>query len=189
MIQKEAQQHVIRPVRADEWEKVKEIRLASLADPVAHIAFLDTHEAASARPDSFWQERTEGAASGNVVRQFVAEDAAGVWGGSVSVLVERAGSDSVLEDPIEQNQAHLVGVYVRPEHRGTGLIEALFSAAVEWAWSLREPELERVRLFVHEENARAAAFYRRFGFAATGKTVPVPGTTGAREVEYALSRA
>jgi ribosomal protein S18 acetylase RimI-like enzyme len=36
---------------------------------------------------------------------------------------------------------------------------------------LEDPAVGRVRLFVHDDNRRAAAFYRRFGFAATGVTV------------------
>ena len=73
-----------------------------------------------------------------------------------------------------------------PEHRGVGATEALFEAAVAWAWSLAG--LERVRLFVHEGNPRAQAFYRRFGFVPSGVVVPVPGDPFAREYEWVLTR-
>ena len=56
--------YVIRSVRAGEWAAAKELRLAALRDPVAHLAFLETYEEAAARPDSFWQERTASAAAG-----------------------------------------------------------------------------------------------------------------------------
>ncbi|WP_434095556.1 GNAT family N-acetyltransferase [Streptomyces goshikiensis] len=72
--------------------------------------------------------------------------------------------------------------------RGTGLTEALFAASLEWAWLLEEPVLERVRLFVHEENARAGAFYRRFGFRASGRSVPMPGNPSVKELEYVYPR-
>ncbi|MBW5487053.1 GNAT family N-acetyltransferase [Streptomyces bambusae] len=181
-------QNVIRPVRADEWEKAKELRLTALQDPVARIAFLETYEKASAQPDSFWQDRTQRAAESATVRQFVAEAPDGTWVGSVTVFVEAAGSDSVLDDQAEVDQGHVVGVFVRPEHRGTGVIESLFEAGVSWAWSLEEPRLERVRLFVHEDNARAAAFYGRFGFRPSGVVIPMPNDPSAKEIEYVLPR-
>lgn len=111
--------HVIRSIRADEWAKVKELRLDALKDPVAHLAFLETYEESLAKPDAFWQERAAGAAEGTTERQqFIAEDADGVWGGSVAVLVEEAGSRDFNDVVVEQRQGHLVAVYVRPEHRG-----------------------------------------------------------------------
>ncbi|WP_412077296.1 GNAT family N-acetyltransferase [Streptomyces xanthophaeus] len=180
--------HVIRPVRADEWEKVKELRIAALRDPAAPVAFLDTAEAAEGRPDAFWQERTEGASQGRSVRQFIAEAPDGTWDGNVVVLVEEAGDTGIFDELIEVHQGHLVGVFVRAEHRGTGLTEALFQAALEWAWSLEGPALERARLFVHEDNARAQAFYQRFGFEASGFVVPLPTDPSVKELEYALPR-
>jgi RimJ/RimL family protein N-acetyltransferase len=85
-------------------------------------------------------------------------------------------------------QTHVVGVFVRPEARGTGLAEELFRAALEWSWSLAEPRVERVRLFVHEDNARAEALYGKVGFKRTGVSVPVPGDATHRENELARHR-
>ncbi|MFF9016543.1 GNAT family N-acetyltransferase [Streptomyces sp. NPDC014870] len=182
--------YLIRTIRDDEWERCREIRLASLQDPVAKIAFLDTYEDAVQRPDAFWQERAEGASeSGANVRQFVAEAPDGSWAGTITLLVERPTDEVRFGEPAKSDQTHIVGVYVRPEARGTGVIDALFRAGVEWSWSLAEPEIRRVRLYVHEDNARAAAFYRRFGFVATGEVVAVPGDDVAREVEYEVLRA
>ncbi|MFB7410325.1 MULTISPECIES: GNAT family N-acetyltransferase [unclassified Streptomyces] len=180
----------IRVIRAAEWERAREIRLAALRDPVAHLAFLETYEAAVQRPDSFWQERAEGASEtgdGNV-RQFVAEAPDGTWVGTITLLVERPSDEVRFGEPAKVGQTHIVGVYVRPEVRGKGVIDALFRAGVEWSWSLAEP-VERVRLYVHEDNARAAAFYRRFGFVATGERVAVPGHDTAMENEYEVRRA
>ena len=178
--------HVIRSIRADEWAAVKELRLAALRDPVAHLAFLDTYEDASARPDAFWQERAAGAAEGRTERQqLVAVGADGEWGGSVTVLVEAAGERDPFGGVVERDQGHLVGVFVRPEHRGSGVTGALFDAALAWSWRIG---LERVRLFVHEKNTRAEAFYRKAGFVPTGATAPMPGDTGERELEFVLSR-
>ncbi|MFD9070810.1 MULTISPECIES: GNAT family N-acetyltransferase [Streptomyces] len=185
-------EHLIRPVRADEWQKVRDLRLLALRDPAAPVAFLETYENAAARTDTFWQERAEGAAApGGSVRQFIAEGPDGGWAGSVTVLIEEPGTQGALGGGVLVRQAHLVGVFVRAEHRGTGVTEALFSAAVDWA---RAPEgegagVERVRLYVHEGNPRAEAFYRKFGFVPSGEVAPVPGDPGAREREMVLERS
>ncbi|WP_030568897.1 GNAT family N-acetyltransferase [Streptomyces aureocirculatus] len=185
-------EHLIRPVRAEDWQKVRELRLLALKDPAAPVAFLETYENAAAKPDAYWQERTEGAAvPSRAMRQFIAEGPGGDWAGSVTVLIEEPGTQGALgTERASVRQAHLVGVYVRPEFRGTGLTEALFAAAVDWARSSGDERagVERVRLFVHEDNPRAEAFYRKFGFVPSGETVPVPGDPGAREREMVLGR-
>ncbi|MFF2461399.1 GNAT family N-acetyltransferase [Streptomyces mirabilis] len=177
--------HVIRSIRSDEWPAVKELRLAALQDPVAHLAFLETYEQSAARPDSFWQERAEGAAEGDGARQFVAVGPDGVWSGSVVMLVEKAGQQDFFDAVIDQDQGHLVGVFVRAEHRGSGVTDALVDGALAWAW---ERGLERVRLFVHEKNGRAEAFYRKTGFVPTGGSVASQGNGGTRDLEFVIAR-
>ncbi|KOV92846.1 acetyltransferase [Streptomyces sp. NRRL B-1140] len=177
--------YVIRSVRADEWPAAKELRLVALRDPVAHLAFLETYEEAVARPDSFWQERTEGAAQGaDGAQQIIAEGPDGRWVATLTVLVEEPGTTDWAGFPVERKQGHVVGVFVRPEERGSGLTEVLFDAALEWSWA---QGLERVRLIVHEENGRAQRFYRRAGFVPSGVTVPL-GDDGERELEFVLER-
>ncbi|MGW5865273.1 GNAT family N-acetyltransferase [Streptomyces sp. NPDC055239] len=176
----------VRPIRADEWPEVKELRLLALQDPAAPIAFLDTYEQAAAQPDSFWEERAKGSAAGGTrVRQFVAEGPGGAWSGTVTVLIEDAGSDDVFGGTVQQRQAHVVGVFVRPEYRGSGVTDALFEAAVEWGWTM--PEVARVRLYVHEDNARAESFYRRYGFVRSGVTAPMKGDPSKVEREMVLA--
>ncbi|MFI6446680.1 GNAT family N-acetyltransferase [Kitasatospora sp. NPDC050543] len=184
--------YTIRAVRHEEWPRAKEIRLAALQDPAAAIAFLDTYEQAVARPDEFWQQRVAAAAEGKSVRQFIAQDAddaGGRWVGTLSVLVEPAGVAASFGGVPNAAQTHVVGVFVRPEARGSGIAEALFGAARQWSWELPEPRIERVRLYVHEDNARAQAFYRKAGFRRTGHSEPVPGDADRREIEMAIDRA
>ncbi|MDN0194327.1 GNAT family N-acetyltransferase [Streptomyces sp. S.PNR 29] len=177
--------YVIRSVRADEWAAVKELRLAALRDPVAHLAFAETYEEAAREPDSFWQERAAGAAEGaERAQQIIAQGPDGQWVGTVTVLVEEPGTTDWLGLPVERKQGHVVGAFVRPEERGSGLTEVLFDAALEWSWGRG---LERVRLIVHEENGRALRFYRRVGFEPSGVTVPV-GDSGERELEFVIER-
>lgn len=182
--------YVIRPVRADEWQLAKELRLAAVQDPVAPVAFLETYEQAVERSDDFWRERTAGGseAGDGGARQFIAEAPDGSWAGTVTVLIERPDGEVRFGEVAAVHQAHVVGVFVRPEARGRGLAEELFRAGTDWAWSLGEPLIERVRLYVHEDNPRAAAFYRRIGFVPTGESVPMPGDPTARELEYAIVR-
>ncbi|SES22110.1 Acetyltransferase (GNAT) family protein [Streptomyces sp. yr375] len=175
----------IRSIRADEWAAAKELRLVALRDPVAHLAFLETYDAAAARPDSFWQERAVGASVGaGGAQQIVAEGPDGEWVGTVTVLLEEAGTTDWAGFPVEQRQGHIVGVFVRPECRGIGLTEVLFDAGLEWAWSR---EAERVRLIVHEDNGRALRFYGKVGFVATGVVVLL-GDAEERELEMVVER-
>ncbi|MGW0824828.1 GNAT family N-acetyltransferase [Streptomyces sp. NPDC002845] len=180
------EQYVVRSVRGDEWAAVRELRLVALRDPVAHLAFLETYEDAVARPDSFWKERAARAAEGAVGAQTViAEGPDGEWVGTLTVLVEEPGTTDWAGFPVERRQGQVVGVFVRPEHRGCGLTEVLFDAGLEWAWGVG---LERVRLLVHEDNGRAQRFYRKVGFVPSGVTVSLVGKSEEAEIEYVLER-
>ncbi|CAL9465405.1 hypothetical protein SUDANB58_02731 [Streptomyces sp. enrichment culture] len=171
----------VRAIRADEWAAVKAMRLTALRDPLAHLAFLDTYERAVVRPESYWRERTAGAAEGAAgARQVVAEVPGGAWAGTLTVLMEEAGATDWAGHPVERRQGHVVGVYVRPQWRGTGVIGELFDAGVAWAWGRGA---ERVRLLVHEDNGRAQGCYRKLGFVPSGVTVP-----GENELEFVLVR-
>ncbi|MGW4380423.1 GNAT family N-acetyltransferase [Kitasatospora sp. NPDC004531] len=181
-------EHVIRTTTVEDWQQTKQLRLDALRDPVAHIAFLETYDNAAARPDEIWQQRAAGARGELITQQFVAERPDGGLDGSVTVMIERAGRQDVLGGRIEVDQAHLVGVFVRPEQRGTGLARALFDAAIAWAHALDEPAISRVRLYVHQDNERAEAFYRKLGFVRSGHSAPVPGEESAIENELVLLR-
>ncbi|MET9255895.1 GNAT family N-acetyltransferase [Streptomyces sp. NPDC003717] len=179
-------EYQVRSIRADEWPAVKELRLLALQDPVAHLAFLESYEQAATRPDSFWRDRAAGAAEGaEAAQQIVAEGPGGEWLGSITVQVEEAGTTDWAGHPVERRQGHVVGVYVRPEGRGSGLIKALLDAGVTWAWG---KGLARVRLFVHVDNGRAQGAYRKAGFVPSGRTVPL-GDTGVPELEFVVERA
>ncbi|MFV0129113.1 GNAT family N-acetyltransferase [Streptomyces sp. HMX112] len=181
--------YVIRPVRADEWRKARAIRLDALQDPAAPVAFLDSYEEARGRSDAYWQERTAGAADGSAAaRQFIAEATDGSWAGTTTVLVERSGTKARFGEAPTTDQTHVVGVYVRPEVRGSGVAGGLLRAALAWSWSLEEPVIQRVRLHVHGENPRAAAFYRKVGFLPSGRTVPMAGEPTGCEFEYEVRR-
>lgn len=155
---------MVRRIRGDEWEQVRDLRLDAVRDPDAPIAFLHSFEEESAHDDAFWQERTAGAASGDDVAQFIAETD-GRWIGTLSVLRRLAGSIDHHGRPVASPRGDVVGVFIRPEQRGRAIIDALFDAAAQWAASLGDV---RLTLDVHADNARAQAAYRRAGFVDTG---------------------
>ena len=87
--------------------------------------------------------------------------------GSVTVIAQRAGSLDYHGRPVERSRATVVGVYVRGEQRGSGLIDRLLDATAQWA---RDLGFDELTLGVHAENARAQGAYRRAGFVPSGVT-------------------
>jgi len=170
----------VRRVRSEDWPQLRAMRLEALQDEAAPIAYLETYQDALVRPDAFWQERAAGASSGAAVAQFAAITEAGEWVASVSALREEPGADDWAGHRIEHLQAHVVGVWVQPAHRGTGVIGRLVDEVAGWSG---EHGVGRLRLLVHQDNGRAQAAYRKLGFAPTGITVPL-----AAGVEIEMSR-
>ena len=166
----------IRRIRADEWRRVKELRLAALRDPLAHLAFLETYEEASAWPDSRWEERARSAASGGAAAQFVAEGPDG-WVGSVAVLIFRTGDTDYYGLTRTRDDAVLVGVYIDPALRREGILESLIAAAAEWTAA---QGLAALHLDVHPDNERAARAYERCGFRDTGARIDSDGVWDIR---------
>lgn len=82
--------------------------------------------------------------------------------GYVFVLPERL---SFVWDAAVVNE-----LYVAPDHRGTGVADALLDAAVDLAREQDLP-LDRLLLDVDPGNERAYAFYERHGFEPWGEIV------------------
>jgi ribosomal protein S18 acetylase RimI-like enzyme len=150
----------VRRVGASEWRELRAIRLEALLD--APLAFGTTYAEAAALDDEWWQVRAEEGATSPTWATFVAITEGGQW-------VGMAGSGPLDVVP---GTAHIHGVYVAPAHRGrqAGLAARLMEAGIEWARD--NTDASWLTLGVHEDNARARAFYRRFGFKDTGKVVP-----------------
>ncbi|MCR1161041.1 GNAT family N-acetyltransferase [Paenarthrobacter sp. UW852] len=155
----------VRRLHADDWLLLKNIRLEMLADtPMAYVENLD---AARRQTDTQWQQR-----------------AATMCGDGNVTLVADGGKDDhrlyglmrvVLKHPQDPGLAPvamLISVYVAPEHRGLGLADELLNAACRVAGE--SLGADRLELGVHEDNARAQAFYSRHGFELTGASRPYP---------------
>ncbi|PZR53182.1 GNAT family N-acetyltransferase [Xylanimonas oleitrophica] len=173
--------YTVRRVRADEWQAVKALRLQALADPDAHLAFLESYEDGVGHPDDYWRGRASGSADGGTAAQYVAADEDGRWVGSATGLLEEAGTQDWEGNAVEQRQVHMVGVWLHPDHRGRGLMQRLADAVVTWG---AEQGVERVRLYVHADNARAQGAYRKAGFAPSGESF-----TGKVGAELEMVRA
>jgi len=170
----------IRRVQADEWAAVRTFRLHALRDPAASVAFLESYDEAAARPDELWQQRAAGASVGDGALQLIAT-AGDEWVGTLTVLVQQPGSTDHHGRTVDERRATVVGVFVRPENRGAGLIDDLLDEAAAWTAGLG---IAVLTLDVHEDNPRAQAAYRRAGFAPTGE-----GFVGPIGPEIIMARA
>ncbi|WP_029149901.1 GNAT family N-acetyltransferase [Microbacterium indicum] len=147
----------IRSVTPDDWERIREIRIRMIED--TPIAYVETAEAARAHGEGEWRSRGERGIAPHSL-SIAAVDESGAWVGAMGGFVDAA------HGPL------LVGVFVAPEVRGRahGVADALLDRVEEWA----RGEGDTLTLAVHEDNARARAFYERRGFVATGETEEYP---------------
>lgn len=158
---------VVRRVRTAEWREIRDLRIETVGDPAASIAFLSTVEQERAHDEGFWRDRAAGASLSDEAAQFIADDD-GRWVGTVTVLLRDAGTTDHLGRPVTDARADLVGVYVASSHRGSGVLGRLVEAAAAWAAARGAAQLT---LDVHAENHRAQGAYRKLGFVATGETL------------------
>jgi ribosomal protein S18 acetylase RimI-like enzyme len=135
---------IIRRTAEEDWEILKEIRLAALLD--APTAFGVTHASAAAYTDSQWRERASNRGQAEFLLAFMNGMAVGIVGGVVSPTLE----------------FNLIAMWVKPECRGmavaAGLVDFIKTRAVSQGHA-------RVVLDVSPDNVRAAAFYRKQGFS------------------------
>ncbi len=68
--------------------------------------------------------------------------------------------------PKTRHSALVIGMYVRPTHRGTGAAGALIQSAI--AAAAARPEVQGLRLTVTEGNEPAIRLYNSVGFVAWG---------------------
>ncbi|MFC5661430.1 GNAT family N-acetyltransferase [Kitasatospora misakiensis] len=165
-----------------DWERLREVRLAQLQD--TPMAFLETYETALAHGEEEWHARVRRVNEPGSVG-LVAVAGPGAGSGPDEETDAGAWVGTMIGFTPEPDAALLFGVWVHPEHRGRdrGVTDALLDAIVAWA---RETGARRLRLTVHEENTRAAAFYRRRGFDFTGVSKPYSLDPAARELEMSL---
>ena len=161
----------IRPVRAEEWRRWREVRLRMLRDDADF--FSTRYDDMVREPDATWQEWVAAAAAGEEKTLFVAEEGESRWLGVVGAFVR--------VNPLE---VQLISMWVDPAARGRGVARMLIRAVGGWACGRGS---SRVVLFVQEANAPARALYERAGFRPTGDRAPV--TSGRSAFKLVLAAA
>lgn len=151
---------LVREVSPDEWETLREIRLAALKE--APYAFGSSH----AREAPFTQEQWRGRLTSRAVTFFAELE-------NVAAPVGLAG---VYE---EDGAADVVSMWVRPEARGEGVADALVNAAAAWA---KAHGHDALYLWVTESNSYARKLYERCGFTPTGERQPLPSDPSLPEI-------
>lgn len=132
----------IRLATVDDWQRLKQVRLAALLD--APKAFGISHEAASRYTDEQWRQRAS--ATGTAFwLAFVEGRAVGMVGAA----------------PAEAGRFNLIGLWLEPGARGYGLATRLVSAVKA---RVVEQGHERVFLDVAPENVQAVRLYQQQGF-------------------------
>ncbi|WP_178117435.1 MULTISPECIES: GNAT family N-acetyltransferase [unclassified Pseudomonas] len=141
----------IRLTETKDWPLLKHIRLAALLD--APTAFGVSYQTAANYTDEQWKERASSAGT-QFWLAIQNDQPVGMIGAGVS----------------QANRFNLIGMWVEPAARGSGvaarLVEAVKSLAMEKGH-------ERVYLDVSPDNARAANFYLKQGFAFMDEWEPL----------------
>lgn len=152
---------LVREITADDWELMRDVRLAALAE--APYAFGSTH----AGEVDFTEERWRGRISERSVTFFAHEE---------TTDTAPAGLVGVY---VEDGAAELVSMWVRPSARGLGVGEALVEAAAAWA---KARDFRSLFLWVTESNPPAVRLYERLGFISTGERQPLPSDPALAEI-------
>jgi GNAT superfamily N-acetyltransferase len=140
----------VRAFAPDEWAAMRQIRLAALAD--APGAFTSTLEREQGFDESRWLERI--APGGSF----------GAWAGTEMVGIASCFPDDDPDFPVP-DAWQLVGMWVSPPYRGSGVADRIVTAVGEHVESAGARTLV---LWVIEVNGRARAFYQRLGLHPTG---------------------
>jgi GNAT superfamily N-acetyltransferase len=152
---------VVRLLAESDWEALREARLAALAE--APYAFASTFDGELAFTEDVWRTR---AGAGRTFGAFYGDGLVGIATG----ISREPGPDF-----------ELVGMWVSPDWRGTGVAGRLVSQVCDLA---RQSGAGAIWLWVTEGNARARDFYQRLGFTPTGaRKIVRPEEPGPWELE------
>ena len=166
----------VRVVRVgeDTWRTYRDVRLAMLAD--SPRSFGSTLAETSRRSDEDWR------AFATTAWLWLAY--AGPSASARPSIDGAVGSIGMYPDPeLPSGTTYLVGMWVHPEHRGTGVADALVREVVDTAYA---EGFDRVLLDVADENGRAVRFYLRLGFTPTGVTGRIPWDESITETQLEL---
>ena len=154
---------VVERAEETDWERVKAVRLAALAESPS--AFGSTLAEEREYGEADWREWCRDTAAFLAVQDGVPIGiAAGVNGTS-------------------RDERKLIAMWLHPGHRGAGASTALLAAVRTWA--LRDGATT-LMLWVTRSNHAAARLYRRAGFSETGACKPLPSNPALIADQLAL---
>jgi ribosomal protein S18 acetylase RimI-like enzyme len=147
----------IELLAADEWYRLRDIRLTALRE--SPHAFLATYKDEEAYSEDRWR----------------AEFVRGNWniglikGRPVSLLGVTREADTAARE------CYLEYLWVSPEYRGSGVARSMLEFILE---GLRTSGVTTVFLWVLDGNEIAMKFYRKVGFASSNHRQPLPADPG-----------
>ena len=159
----------VRLLGEADWESYRDLRREMLAD--APDFFWATLADVADYTEATWRERVSGP------HTHLQALLGGVPVGALSVDWIGYTEDMLLD----ADTVNIVSVYVRPGHRGAGIVEALLTAADDL---LRQAGRSRQLLETPEDNVRGRRAYERLGFVETGHRSADPRRPHLDEVEY-----
>jgi SAM-dependent methyltransferase/GNAT superfamily N-acetyltransferase len=143
---------LIRRARADDWEALRDVRLAALADsPDAFAVTLDEEHDGD---EAHWLSWITGEGWDGAVATFVADDDGALVGMATGFRPD--GEPGIV---------HLFAMWVNPERRKEGIGRRLVAAVARWA--AEHPDVDQVLLRVTVANHAAVRFYADCGFVGT----------------------
>lgn len=161
---------LVRTAAPEDWEDLRDIRLAALRD--APDAFGSTYAEQAAFTKEQWLSR--------------------IAGNSTFLAYLDEGEHQDGADPVglaggyqeEPGVVELISMWVGPRARGHGVGEALIDAVADWARTTTNAVT--LHLWVTEDNKPAVRLYERCGFTPTGERQPLPSNEALGEI--AMSR-
>lgn len=134
----------IAPVESGQWSRLRAMRLAALTESPEMFGSTVLRERAF--DEAEWRQRAQR---------------------PVTFLASRAGRDVGLAGVHEfDGRWTVVGMWIAPEARGAGIVDALMEACENAA---RQAGAETIVLGVMEDNMAGRSAYRRLGFTPTGR--------------------
>jgi GNAT superfamily N-acetyltransferase len=141
----------VRRARADEWQALREIRLAALAD--SPDAFGSTLAEERDADEARWRGWITGEGWAGAVATFIADGPGPLLGMATGYRPDD-----------RPTTGWLFAMWVRPDRRGEGIGRHLVAAVDEWAASL---DIDQLLLHVTDSNDGAVRFYASYGFVST----------------------
>ncbi len=165
----------VRRIEPSEWQILKRTRLLALqTDP---DAFGSTFAREEAFTDAVWQERSFLGASDPIQSTWVSRTAAGELFDGMATLIAQHGADG--QPKAVDSTRELVGMWVAPNARSTGLASALLETVIAHT---TEHGITELKLWVMRPNERAQRLYLRHGFVPTGEVDVSPSNPCIEEL-------